>query len=325
MKRIALALIALFAVALSALAISRKPDRPNIVLISIDTLRADHFTPEHMPLTYQWAKEHGQISTIQAAATWTKPSHVSILSGLTPAEHRVVGLWDAIPPALTMIQSDLQKSGYHTVAFTGGGFLHPQFGFSNGFDVYKDYQGEITDSLCQPLEQANEYISQYDMSAPLFAFVHFYGPHNYAEKHGCKNSEWETALFEPVTSFAADRDALRTWYASDVAACDANLALFLNSIARLNPVILLTSDHGEFLGETWGEEPRYSHGGPPAHILTTVPLVTCGVEAPEKHTDIRASILTIARAESSLTSFSFISEKTTPKNLSHLRALGYIQ
>ena len=116
-----------------------KHSRPNIVLISVDTWRGDYFTAEHMPLSYEWARDTSMIFTnAHANSTWTKPSHVTMMTGKIPSEHRVESDYGKIPSDLLLVQERLQEAGYKTAAFTGGGAIKKEFGFSRGFDEFRE-------------------------------------------------------------------------------------------------------------------------------------------------------------------------------------------
>jgi hypothetical protein len=111
--------------------------RPDIVLVSIDTLRADHFSPEYMPKTYEWAEENCQIfENAYSHSTWTLPSHVTMLSGELPQKHRVEREDSRIPDMLRLVQERIRNLGYYTIAFTDGGFVSREFGFDKGFYEY---------------------------------------------------------------------------------------------------------------------------------------------------------------------------------------------
>jgi len=108
---------------------------PNIVFISLDTLRGDYFTPEHMPETYEWARRNAVIYVnAHAPCTWTLPSHVSYFTGLMPFEHGVLREESAVPGSMELLAEKMKRKGYHTAAFTGGGFLMGVYGLDRGFD-----------------------------------------------------------------------------------------------------------------------------------------------------------------------------------------------
>ncbi|GAB4346285.1 MAG: hypothetical protein Kow0099_27380 [Candidatus Abyssubacteria bacterium] len=105
----------------------KKGKKPNIVLVSIDTLRGDFFSEEHMPQTMAWAEKNCLIFEGACSnSTWTLPAHVTMLTGLLPHEHGVEYHDSHIGADISMVQEQLQKEGYHTVAVMGGGFVGSQ-------------------------------------------------------------------------------------------------------------------------------------------------------------------------------------------------------
>ncbi|HEY4492751.1 MAG TPA: sulfatase-like hydrolase/transferase, partial [Acidobacteriota bacterium] len=116
--------------------------KPNILLITIDTLRADHLgcygsKSNASPVLDQFAKEGLRFEHAYTAVPLTLPSHASILSGLYPRNH---GIRDNahFPFRATWIQESLKASGYHSAAFVSGATLSSRFGLSRGFDFYDD-------------------------------------------------------------------------------------------------------------------------------------------------------------------------------------------
>ncbi|MCP5108761.1 MAG: sulfatase-like hydrolase/transferase, partial [bacterium] len=137
---------------------------PNIFLISLDTLRADYFTPRHMPLTYAWAKKNCRIfSNAHSNSTWTKPSHVTMFTGLRAKEHGVEYRDGEIPGNIVMIPRRLQQAGYRTCSFSSGGYVSKHYGFDRGFDYYwelKRVNPEIFDDHGQAFGKAREYLQK---------------------------------------------------------------------------------------------------------------------------------------------------------------------
>jgi len=133
---------------LAMLACNRaEDDRVSVVLVSIDSLRADFCSPYgHSPLFApgekttpfldRLAQEGVLFESCSAASPWTLPSHVSILSGASPPEHGVRARRFRIPADLGLISEKFQDAGWATGGFFSAPFLHPAWGFFRGFDVY---------------------------------------------------------------------------------------------------------------------------------------------------------------------------------------------
>jgi choline-sulfatase len=234
--------------------------RHNVVLVTIDTLRADHVgcygRPQALTPTLDGLAARGvRFATAVAHVPLTGPSHASILTGLTPLGH---GFRDnggyALPAGVGTAAEDFAKAGYRTAAFVSGFPLSRRFGFDRGFEAYDDHfpKGEdprraphverfadaTTDAVLRWLDA-----SEGPHRRPFFLWVHYYDPH---------------APYEPPGEFAARfRDEP---YDGEVAFVDQQLARLLRRLEEKGELgrtlVLATSDHGEALGEH-GEQ---SHG-----------------------------------------------------------------
>ncbi|MBT7317622.1 MAG: sulfatase-like hydrolase/transferase, partial [Planctomycetes bacterium] len=123
-------------------------DRRPVIFISIDSLRADHctpygYTPEFAsnesttPFMQRLANEGALFENCSAAAPWTLPSHVSMLSGMHPIEHGVRARRYRMSNDLELVSSRFQNAGYETGGFYSAPFLHGVWGFARGFDTYE--------------------------------------------------------------------------------------------------------------------------------------------------------------------------------------------
>jgi arylsulfatase A-like enzyme len=246
---------------------------PNIILISIDTLSGLYFTPEHMPKTYGWAEKNAIIfKNAFTNCSWTKPSHLTMLTGLLPHEHKVELSRSLIPKDLEMVQHELKGAGYKTIALVESYYLNKSFGFGRGFDSYlrlssvglegdKKLEGtmfEAAGELFQQLETA-EYFDP-----PYMIFLHSNIIHGYRTQ--AKGTEPE---------------AYRKAYADCVRRCDNKLAALLNLICDRSSLsehlrVIVTSDHGELLCENFGGELRHGHDHPAYPPLARIPLFLYG-------------------------------------------------
>ncbi len=218
--------------------LGRIGNRPNIVLISIDTLRADHFTPELLPETWEWVDDNcTRFTNAHSNSTWTLPGHLTMLTGLLPHEHGVESSVSLIPDDLEMVQRKLQKSGYKTVAFTSGGFVGSEFGFSRGFSKWHENNGEELGSLTAALEYFSS-MSRSRLAKPKFIFLHTFYVHHYD-----RGTEGKYGEFHP------DK------YKERVRELDGKLVGILDAVMKSplsdNLRMIVTSDHGEGLGEVY--------------------------------------------------------------------------
>lgn len=147
----AVAPILLLALAACSGGPSGPPDyggRRPVVLISIDSLRADRCTPyghrsetapgeETTPFLARMAREGATFENASAASPWTLPSHVTLLSGMHPREHGVRTRKQRIADDLELVSGRFRAAGYHTAGFFSGPFLHNVWGFGHGFETYK--------------------------------------------------------------------------------------------------------------------------------------------------------------------------------------------
>jgi arylsulfatase A-like enzyme len=169
----------------------RDPPRPSLVLVSIDTLRADEVgcygaATGATPRLDRLAAEGTRFARAHSASSWTLPSHATMLSGVGPLVHGALLPTVAVDGGRTpLLAQMLREQGYVTAAFTAGGYLDPAFGFAAGFDRYstrdpgkgpfRDRRGEPID----PLEPALTWIAEHD-DQPFFLFVHTYVVHDYS-------------------------------------------------------------------------------------------------------------------------------------------------
>jgi arylsulfatase A-like enzyme len=127
----------------------QRDPRPNIVWVSVDTLRADHLTSygygrDTAPQIDRLAKQGAVFERCNSTATWTLPAHVSMLTGLPTSAHgmcshvsRDVEHRDELPLRGTFVSELLRDSGYATAGFYTWKYLDPQFGLGAGFDVWE--------------------------------------------------------------------------------------------------------------------------------------------------------------------------------------------
>ena len=116
-----------------------QPGRPNVLLVTIDTFRADRLGTGVAPALDRLAASGLRFTTARAAVPLTLPSHTTILTGLLPPVHgvRENGV-DALSDAHPTIARLLKTAGYETAAFVGAFVLDRRFGLAQGFDTYDD-------------------------------------------------------------------------------------------------------------------------------------------------------------------------------------------
>jgi arylsulfatase A-like enzyme len=242
----------------------RSKERPNLVLVSIDTLRADRLlhtgsSRGTAPLTEAWAREHATaFRQAVAQAPWTLPSHASLLTGLDPLRHGANHPFRPLPAEIATLAGTLRAAGYFTAAVTGGGWLEPAYGLSRGFERYRYWAEEGHGDVEWEADSRLVLGWIAELPRPFFLFVHTYDVHDYARG--------------PRIAPGTPDDERARLYDRAVAHMDERLGrllarLALPDLARRTAVVV-TSDHGEGLGE----EGDYGHGSLREHVLR-VPLL----------------------------------------------------
>lgn len=246
--------------------------RPDVLLITIDTLRADALgfagnKKAATPVLDRLAAQGRVFTDAHAHNVVTLPSHANILTGLYPYQH---GLRDNTGFRLTerfpTLATALREAGYATGAFVGAYPLDSRFGLDRGFDVYDDRttRGDQAETFSLAERRGDEVVApaldwwRRQRGKPRFLWVHLYDPH---------------APYDPPEPFAS-RFAGNA-YLGEVAATDAFLAPLLGPLLdRKEPPCLavVTADHGESLGEH-GEA---THGLFAYEATLKVPLVLWG-------------------------------------------------
>jgi len=213
-------------------------DRPDIVLLTIDTLRADRLlgTPSRMPSLMAIAKEGALFENAFASAPATIGAMTQVLTG--QQEHDVAHLIGSpsakarLDPATPTIASRLRALGYETVAVAGGRLVSYYSSFGLGFSSVVDVKEGMKPLSAAEIVDAFERIaSRPDRRAPLFGWLHFLEPHNH------------TDLRAPVPQ---GYDAI----VGEIDAEIGRLHAFLKASPRFDRTVLLVlADHGEGLGE----------------------------------------------------------------------------
>jgi arylsulfatase A-like enzyme/cytochrome c-type biogenesis protein CcmH/NrfG len=253
-------------------ACSREPRPERVLLITVDTLRADHVgaygdelarTPALDALAAAGARFDAAISPTPI----TLPAHTTLMTGLEPPHHGVRGNGVfALPAEIPTLAAQLQGEGFATAAFVGAIVLDRRYGLARGFDHYDDAMSlrhsakgggyaerraeAVVDSAIAWLEAA---------PSRWFVWVHVYDPH----------AEYDPP---PAWKDRIPRDA----YRSEIAYADAQLRRLFELVSARwrdgKTLIVATADHGESLGEH----------GEPTHSFTLydatqrVPLLVAG-------------------------------------------------
>jgi len=180
---------------------SRAPrERPNVLLLSIDTLRADHLGcygyPVHTsPAIDRLAARSTLYLDALAPTPWTFPSHAAMLTGVHPLRLGIVSDGNVVPGDAPFLAEALREGGYQTAAFVdseAGGFLGRERGFDRGFETYAEAPfpppGRYRYDARATVRAAQEWLGRRDPARPFFLFLHTKSVHTTPE-HGDKRTD----------------------------------------------------------------------------------------------------------------------------------------
>ncbi|MDP6849474.1 MAG: sulfatase [Planctomycetota bacterium] len=259
---------------------------PPIILVSLDTCRADRLgfmgaRNPNSPSLDKLASESVVFTNCISQSSNTGPSHRSLFTGMFPTRHKhAMGSYVESPFMLSGLLKDV---GYQTAAFTGGGFLAGKLGFADGFDIYVDKDEGYEESmqyrrgLSSILPQAASWWRKESPNwangttgNPFFLFLHTYDIHcpywpgeGYRNRYGswyegsadlqsmCGQEDFQAFLDGGVKN--EDINYLNAMYDAGVAMTDELTGRFLEMLRKDGvldkSILIITSDHGETLGE----------------------------------------------------------------------------
>ena len=225
--------------------------RPNVLLITVDTLRADRlgcygYEQARTPNIDSLAAEGVLVERAIAPTPITLPSHTTILTGLEPPAHGVRdnGVFRA-PDELETIAEQLGAEGYRTQAFVSAEVLHRRYGLDQGFDGYDDVlwdQHGPQDFMLRerPADRTIDQTLQWleagaTSAAPFFLWVHLFDPH------------------QPYAPPASEQEGAASPYDGEITFADQQLGRLFDALRKKDAlddtIVVFTSDHGESLGE----------------------------------------------------------------------------
>ena len=225
-------------------------ERPNIILITVDSLRADRLSyagneRPTSPAIDRFFASGVSFETAYSQAGWTLPSVSTILSGRYPSEHGATRFGRSIQEGMPLLAMILKEEGYATEAIVSHVALQPRFGLARGFDAYdqslleegKHHKATTAEELT---DRALTAISK--LQEPYCLWLHYFDPHFAYIGH----PEWAEFGDENL-----DR------YDSEIAYTDKHVGRFLEgldaSAAGARSVVLFSADHGEEFGEHAGK------------------------------------------------------------------------
>ena len=284
----------------------------NVVLISIDTLNRSSLaafdsTALNLPNLDRFAQTSTRFLNAYSTASWTLPAHASLFTGLYPDRHGATHRNLRIGRGINTLADSLAAAGFETLAFTGGGFVGPSFGFARGFEYYDGSSSKASrlSQLKFPrggrphrdpgrtlFDRAISFISQRRASdPPVFLFLQTYAVHNYYRRHpwaiqASRGTIDRSQIREPSeylkcmrgrSQCPEDWPVLSQLYRGELVNLDAGFGRLMEALddARLaaSTLVVFLSDHGE------GFDPanhRLHHGGRLHEDVIRIPIMMRG-------------------------------------------------
>jgi len=264
---------------------------PDVFLITIDTLRADHvgcygYKQVETPALDALAADGVRFTQAFTHSPITNTSHITILTGLLPSVHGVTDFGVPLSSRHVTAAELLKKHGYQTAAFIGAVILDSNTlapGLDRGFDFYDNFPaktetkqrwGRVERRGMEVVSHAETWFEKH-RTGPHFVWVHLYDPHD---------------PYEPPPPFSEKyKDHL---YDGEIAYADSAVARWIAFLKKAgvygNAIIIVTGDHGEGLGEH-GEE---THGLFLYDSTLHIPLILKTPGAAHRGTVIDAQVRT---------------------------------
>jgi len=299
-------------------------ERKNVILMVIDTLRADHlgcygYHRNTSPCIDDLSENAHVFASATSQAPWTNPSVVSLLTSLYPSTHHLITLRSdsklmTLSGNITTLAELLQTEGYSTAAFTANPWLVPEIGVDRGFDIYKNLP--MKTRAVGLNEIALEWLRDTAATGlPFFLYIHYmdvhgpYSPPPPFDTLFTSDTSPERTLSEDEFSLMPEYlrleglstlDQYVARYDGGIRYWDECLSIMLDNLSSegflQNTILVLTSDHGEEFLEHGG----FNHGSTLYQEQVHVPLVwrlpdpAAGsgmIEEPVELVDIAPSLL----------------------------------
>lgn len=299
----------------------------NIVLLTLDAVRADHLSSygydrETTPFLDGLAAENARFAATYSASSHTREAVPSILTGRYPDE----AVDDRFRRSADTIAERLRRSGFETAGFHSNPFVSRAYGFDQGFDTFYDdlhlgsnrllaLAQRALDKLrnrhysraTEINERSLDWLDSLEGDRPFFLWNHYMDPHGPYEApaeyqrrfHGeaIPNREaqklYHRAIDDPESITGAERDRLVDLYDAEIAYTDDRLASLFEALDDRGlleeSLVVITADHGDAFGERgYYEHPRYLHDE-----LVHVPLLLLGPDVTAGTVDVPTSTLDV--------------------------------
>ena len=291
-----------------------KSEKPDILLYVVDTLRADHmscygYARETTPNIDRFAAENILFRNAYSAASWTRASAATILSGLLPKHNKTETLDDKLPNEIMTLAEILQENGYYTASFVTNVNLSKSLGFAQGFLKQKEFfnieQPMTSDKLNEKIVTfLDDYLKEKDRK-PLFLLVWSMDPHApYAPLDNVKHL-FDIERYSPIDTYdfkfvehlwrgtirptTSQIEFIKTRYDQEIYFNDRSFGGLMDVMKTSgiydDALIILTADHGEEFYEHSG----VGHGRTLYNEQIRIPLVlkTPLIESEERHEPVQ--------------------------------------
>jgi len=304
--------------------------RPDVVLVLVDTLRADMLAPyggapELAPALNAFAERARVFTHARSNAAWTLPSVATLLTGVHPGLHGAVEENLSLARELPTFVEALARAGYRTGAVTDANFVSPIHGLEQGFEWFSEHYPPAWErweerepsswNLTRTLDEARAFLAA-DDGRPTFLLVHTYRVHEPYRIGAEEDPRANRALLARAAEIAGTDEPppdvgrrimlglmpeLRAQYEEGVKDLDQKLGPFLQELEAADFFarghLFLTSDHGEALGENQD----FGHGNHLWEVKLRVPLLWRGPRITPARVPHVATLLDLAPTVAALT------------------------
>jgi len=299
----------------------QKGRRPNIIVLTVDTLRADHmalygYSRDTMPAIEKFAKTAVVFDNAVVPRGSTRPSYASMLTGLYPFRHGVYNNTIGLHEVLTRLPQLLRSAGYHTAAFMSNfSMIKELSGCHHGFDIYDDLVEEreanrasYQRTAVNTLKAILGWLGSNDQQ-PFFLFTNFIDPHGpYQPPQRFRN------MYRSQKKRIVDRKQIPPYqfvegsldfydyqdrYDGEISYADEALGMLIDELKRKglwdDALIVFTADHGEHLGDHTDiiRKLLFNHAPSAWDATARVPMIIRLPEAPTDNSAVSRRVRTV--------------------------------
>ncbi len=279
---------------------------PNIVLITIDTLRRDYLGSygfadlQISPQIDALAARGTRFDQAVSVSGTTIPSHGSMLTGLYPRQHGARSNWFRLNPDVVTITQKLGYAGYETAAFVSFEAMMKLGGLERGFEYdntpFDQSTGKVTQAGKITLQQSQQWLQGLQDDKPFYLWLHLFEPHGPYDMTGyareriqgyqgiLQNGADMKTLLKKNKQILDSEDnlrVLRQLYAGEVNLADRLVGQLISTLEEQgkldNSVVIFTADHGQGLGENR----QMGHGATLWESVIRVPLIVTDFRNPK--------------------------------------------